>query len=126
MATGSLQLQPGLSDLSSHEGAGGGRAKWAGRARAERFVCSENTQPPSKRALKKKKKKAINYCVLRNTVLHENLSLGHLDFSTQNKLHTNRSSCVPLGSLLSPSGLPTVLREQPDAGQSGAEPAMFS
>lgn len=43
VATGSLELQLGYQVSNPQEGAGRWRAKWANRARAERFVCSENT-----------------------------------------------------------------------------------
>lgn len=38
----------------------------------------------SAKELSLNKKMPINNCVLRDTVLHENPSLGHLDFSTKN------------------------------------------
>lgn len=42
VATGSLKIQPGLSDLQHTEGSWRAEIKWVVRATAERFVCSGN------------------------------------------------------------------------------------
>lgn len=107
MATGSLKLQAGLSDLQLAGGGWGRRVKWAVPELRALFVLRMLRHSAKDLLLKRKTNTTKKQpCFEGHAVLQENLPLGHLDFSTQNEfVHGGVHACLWAMGLLPQTSL---------------------